>query len=102
MPTIAAWCTTASTPDSAPSTAFRSRTSATVSGAAPTIDGRGLRCAAGWPTSMTVTSWPAATSAEVTCEPMKPAPPVTRTRTSMTVERRRGDDPYPRRRVISS
>ena len=42
MPTIAAWWTTASTPRSAASTACRSRTSAMVDGAAPTIDGSGL------------------------------------------------------------
>src|SRR2546430_11290680 len=78
MPTMAAWCTTASTPCSAFATVPASRTSPTTSGRSSEIAGA-TRCAAGCRQSSSSTSCPASTSASATCEPMNPAPPVTST-----------------------
>src|SRR5215207_1937346 len=77
-PTIAAWCTTASTPVTAARATSGSRrsprtTPAGSSGAEP--------CAAGSRASTPRTSCPAPASESTTCEPMKPAAPVTRTST---------------------
>ena len=67
-------------PRSASRSASGSRTSARRN--SPTHGGFSPPCACGINASNTTGSWPSAASRSATCEPMKPAPPVTRTRTA--------------------
>ena len=80
MPTIAAWCTTTSTPRSAAATASGSRTSATARAARRPSAGGGRDARPGGRRPGRSPRGRPRPGAAVTWEPMKPAPPVTRTR----------------------
>ena len=91
-PTIAAWWLTASTPSTARATASGSRTSPSMQ-LGPRVEvvraARGGRRRAAC--RATRTSCPASSSASTMCEPMNPAPPVTR----ITAARRLPSRPVP-------